>query len=70
MHRLPSLAIHILNRVYACSVLPWSEIIRDGDRTERAARHLVHLGLIHVWPHRREVTLTPAVRGGLYRLRR
>jgi hypothetical protein len=45
---LPSLAIRLLTRVYACSVLPWSEIIREGDRTERAARHQVALGLVEV----------------------
>jgi len=69
MIRLPSLSINLLHRIYACSVLPWSEIIKDGDRTERAARHLVHLGLIHVWPHHRELTLTAAGRVAVYRLR-
>lgn len=66
---LPSLSIHLLARVYACSVLPWTEILRDGDRTERAARHLVYLGLIHVWPHRKEITLTAAGRHEMYRRR-
>ena len=67
--RLPSLSIDLLYRIYACSVLPWSEILKDGDRTERAARHLVYLGLIHVWPHHRDITLTAAGRSAVYRLR-
>jgi hypothetical protein len=68
--RLPSLSIDLLNRIYACSEIPWAQIVKEGDRTERAARHLVYLGLIHVWPPRREVTLTAAGRGELYRRRR
>jgi hypothetical protein len=64
---MPSLAIDLLNRIYACSALPWHVIVAEGDRTERAARHLVHRGLIRVWPHRKEATLTNAGRNEVYR---
>jgi hypothetical protein len=45
---LPSLSVHLLNRIYACSELPWRIILAEGDRTERAARHLVALDLVRV----------------------
>jgi hypothetical protein len=69
--QLPSLSIELLNRVYACSVIPWSEIQKNGDRTERAARHLVALDLVRIerWPDR-QLQLTAAGRGELYRRRR
>ena len=74
---LPSLSIHLLNRIYACSELPWRIILAEGDRTERAARHLVALGLVRIEESRlhriapyRVLAITAAGRGELHRRRR
>ena len=69
--QLPSLAIHLLNRLYACGAIPWAVVLADGDRTERAARHLVALDLVRIerWPDR-HLQLTAAGRGELSRRRR
>jgi len=68
---LPSLAIDILNRVYACGAIPWAVILAEGARTEGAARHLVALDLVRIerWPDR-HLQLTAAGRGMLSSLRR
>jgi hypothetical protein len=68
---LPSVLLHLLHRVYACSTLPWRIILAEGERTEKAARHLVALGLIRVWTYpERYVGLTALGRGELSRRRR
>jgi hypothetical protein len=68
---LPSLSIHLLNRIYACSALPWRIILAEGDRTERAARHLIALELVEVQRHAgRVLVLTGAGRGELFKRRK